>query len=167
MLEVVSSGTQVVDAEVAVTKLIANVDEENWFVENDLLFDLSLHTFELLNRLLGLVTVHQGLREASSGFDIVIDPEFEGRSVQLCHETLLFRRHVLILRDSLSAEVPIVVKVADLVEDVSAFRERTCQKVTFSFESDYVEAVAGHAWMDFLSCRDGLNESLELVVGVS
>ena len=59
MFEVFFSGLKVARLELTIAKLVANVDEEDWLVEDDFSLDLSLDTFELLYCFDLAVTVHQ------------------------------------------------------------------------------------------------------------
>ena len=171
LLEVVFRSVQVANLQIAVAKLVADVDEEDRLVKDYFRLDLPLDALELLDGFTGPVTIHEAFGQARPSLDVVINAELQGRAVQLAHQVRLLRRQSLLLQVVLlpasGLEVPIVIEVADLVESGDAFVELGGEQEALGFEREYVQAIAGKAAFDALLGADPLKHVSHHVVLVA
>ena len=112
LLKGIFCGYQISQLQVAVTELVADIDEQDWFVKDYLGFYLALHAFKLLNRFANSIAVHKALGKTRSGLDVIINAKLERRTVQFTHQEsfLASKLSVLIIDLATSSlEVPEVV----------------------------------------------------------
>lgn len=163
LLEIVSCSVQLSNFQVAIAKLIANVDKQDRLVKYDFRLNLLLDSFKLLNSVIESITIHKALSQACPRFYVIVYSELEGGRVEFPHQMSFIRLQgcIFILNIARSClEVPIVVQMAHLVESLRAFSELVCQKLTLGFQSQNVQAVASQTAFHSLSGANGLEHFL-------
>ena len=77
LLKIVSCSVQLSNFQIAIAKLIANVDKQDRLVEYNLRLNLLLDSFELLNSVIESITIHEALSQACPRFYVIVYSEFK------------------------------------------------------------------------------------------